>query len=303
MSMSGQRSLPWLNFSLLLAVGVIWGSQFIFQDIALTALSPIWVGVGRTVIGFATLLILCAGLGLRGDRSNLRLYALIGLLEATLPFALIPWGQQYLESSVAAILMGTVPFFAVLFAPFLVAGATLGAGSVASVLLGFSGLLVLFYPQLSTGSVNVSPIGAGAIVVAAASFAVALLLLKRLQHEHPLVVARNVLGMASLQILAFAVIVSPLTSASPSASALGALLYLGVMCAGVVYFLYMTLIRNAGAVFASMTNYLVPAIGVLIGATLNSELVSIYAWIALGMILAAVAMNQLADSRVRSAEA
>ena len=62
------------------------------------------------------------------------------------------------------------------------------------------------------------------------------------------------------------------------------------MCGAVVY-LYMMLIRDAGPVFASMNNYLAPLIGVLLGATFNDEALSTTTWVALAIILAAVAFN------------
>ncbi len=283
------------SYLYLLAVGAIWGSQFIVQETALTQLPPLWVGVSRSTIGCMTLVVVCAALGLKGNGGRWPLYALIGLLEAALPFVLVPWGQQYLDSSIAAILMGTVPFFAILFAPLLIQGATITLAGTVSVMVGFTGLLILFSPDLARGVGAIDPLGALAILCAAACFGLALLLLRRCSDEHPIVVARNVLAMASLQIVAIAIVAAPISEVEISGKILLALLYLGIMCAGVVYYLYMTLINEAGAVFASMTNYLVPAFGVFIGATLNHEVVSGSSWLALVVILAAVAMKQLLD--------
>lgn len=218
---------------------------------------------------------------------------MIGLLEASIPFALIPWGQQFLSSSVSAILMGTVPFFAVLFSPLLIAGARIKFAEIIGVIVGFTGLLFLFYPQLSSGNIVIDYSGAIAILIAAACFATALVLLKRVENEHPLIVARNILGMASVQIFIFAVVVSPTDNLQVTSSSLFALIYLGVMCAGLVYFLYMMLIRRTSAVFASMSNYLVPAFGVLIGATIGAENVAIMTWVSLAMILSAIAISRI----------
>jgi len=71
-----------------------------------------------------------------------------------------------------------------------------------------------------------------------------------------------------------------------------AVIYLGVMCAGVVYYLYMTSVKNAGAVFTSMTRYLVPAIGVLIAALVTNESIQATTWPALGIVLSALLLNQ-----------
>ena len=292
------------NYLFLLGIGTIWGSQFIFQQMAVADIPPVWVGAGRSVIGFLTLLLICKGLKLTSTSNQWLRFNLIGLLEATIPFVLVAWGQQYLDTAIAAILMGTIPFFTVILAPLLIKGARITLAGMGSVLLGFVGLLILFYPELASGNGNTNLMAAGAIIIASACFAIGLLLLKGVANENPLIVARNVLGSASLQIVLIATLltmVAPMPSINLTPASLGAITYLGTMCAGLVYFLYMILIRDAGPIFASLNNYLVPLIGVLLGATINDEALATHTWAALATILAAVAFNQIFSSAPTSA--
>ena len=293
------------NYLFLFSIGIIWGSQFIFQQMAVADLSPVWVGAGRSLVGFVTLVVICQILKIRGNGGQWLKYSLIGLLEATIPFVLVAWGQQYLETAIAAILMGTIPFFTVILAPLVIRGSRITFAGLGSVILGFIGLVTLFYPELISGSGSANLMAAGGIIFASACFAISLLLLKGVRNEHPLIIARNVLGSASAQIVLFALIASPISQLTPTASSLMAIVYLGMMCAGLVYFLYMVLIRDAGPVFASMNNYLVPMIGVLLGATINGEALSVYTWVALAIILLAVAFNQFFSRKeeVQAAEA
>lgn len=281
------------NYLFLLGIGTIWGSQFIFQQMAVADISPVWVGAGRSLIGFLTLMVICQVLKIKSKGGQWFKFSLIGLLEATIPFVLVAWGQQYLDTAIAAILMGTIPFFTVILAPLVIRGARTTFAGIGSVLLGFCGLVMMFYPELISGSGSTNLVAAGAIIVASACFAVALLLLKGVDTEHPLIVARNVLGCASVQIVLFALIMAPVSEITPTFSSLAAVTYLGTLCAGLVYFLYMMLIRDAGPVFASLNNYLVPLIGVLLGATINGEALSVHTWAALVIILMAVAFNQI----------
>ncbi len=105
------------NCLTLLSIGLIWGSQFIFQTMALEAFSPVWIGTLRAVFGAFTVVVICRLMGILSTSSQWRLFALIGLLEATIPFVLVPWAQKELSSSATAILMGTLPFYALLLAP------------------------------------------------------------------------------------------------------------------------------------------------------------------------------------------
>ncbi|SJN59247.1 EamA family transporter [Vibrio ruber] len=290
------------KYLLLALIGLIWGSQFIFQKIALTALSPQLIGVGRAVVGFLTLFIICKVLKVRSQgNTSWVIYMLIGLLEASIPFTLVPWGQQYVPSSIASVLIGTIPFFVILFTPLLSSG-RISRASIMSVVIGFLGLLSLFAPGILEGEGTINFWGPVAILIGAASFGIALLLLSKCGDEHPLIVARNVLGSASLQILLITLVTGVKLPSSVTSDAILSVAYLGVMCAGFVYFLYMILITEAGPIFTSLTNYLVPTFGVLIGFVFAQEHVGLNTWVALLLILVAVAFNQgkktdKADSR------
>jgi drug/metabolite transporter (DMT)-like permease len=280
------------NYLTLLAIGLIWGSQFIFQEFALVSFSPIWIGATRAAIGAITLIVICKSLGVKSSSNQWVLFSVIGLLEAAIPFVLVPWGQQDLDSSIAAILMGTLPFYVLLLAPIFVKGAKINAANTISVIVGFSGLVVLFYPELSSGAGDINLVSALAIVIAAVCFAIALLLLNRVRDEHPLIVARNVLSAASIQLIVIALITTPFEYQNASSTAIFSILYLGAICAGVVYYLYMMCIKNGGPVFTSMTNYIVPAVGVFIGALVTNDSIQTNTWIALLVIFCALFINQ-----------
>lgn len=281
------------NYLTLLAIGFIWGSQFIFQEIALISFSPIWIGATRAAIGAITLIIMCKTLQIKSNSNQWVLFSVIGLLEAAIPFVLVPWGQQNLDSSIAAILMGTLPFYVLMLAPIFIKGTKINAANTISVLIGFSGLVILFYPEISSGKGDINLVSALAIIVAAICFAIALLLLNRVRDEHPLIVARNVLSTASIQLILIAFITSPYEQLDASANSILSIFYLGAICAGVVYYLYMMCIKNAGAVFTSMTNYIVPAVGVLLGALVTNESIKSNTWVALLVILGALFINQM----------
>lgn len=285
------------SYLTLLTIGLIWGSQFIFQELALVSFYPVWIGAARAAIGALTLILICKSLGIKGLGKQWGLFSVIGLLEAAIPFVLVPWGQQNLDSSMAAILMGTLPFYVLLLTPVFVKGAKINLANTISVVVGFSGLVVLFYPELSTGKGEINLMSSMAIVGAAICFAIALLLLNRVKDEHPLIVARNVLCAASIQLIIIASIVAPFEYKEANTTAIFSLLYLGAICAGVVYYLYMMCIKNTGPVFTSMTNYIVPAVGVFIGTMFTNDTVEFNTWIALIVILSALLINQVLSKK------
>lgn len=286
-----------MHYFLLLAIALIWGAQFIFNQIVLRELPPLTLAAGRATIGTLTLALI--GLFMPEERrraaaSARRLtgtYLLLAFFEALLPLFLLGWGQAHVESSVAAILMGTIPIFTVLLAPAIVGGRHWSLPAVLSVACGFVGIVVLVAPGLHRGAGG-DTLGNLAVLGAAASVSVSLLLFNRLGDISPVISVRNILGLAALPLIVLSLAIDRPWTLSVSREALQSLCVLGVFCAGIVYLMFARLIQLAGSVFTSLTNYLSPLIGVLIGAAFAQETVGLNAWLALLLIVGALVINQ-----------
>jgi len=104
---------------MLLALAAVWGVSFLFIEIALRELAPTTVILFRIAAGALTLGIYVAlrGNGFAGLRAYLAPLALMGAFNTAFPFFLITWGQQYIDSGLAAILNASAPIFTAVFAP------------------------------------------------------------------------------------------------------------------------------------------------------------------------------------------
>ena len=83
---------------------------------AVAELPPILVAAGRALCGSLTLGLLCLFMRLKSEHTPWRTYMLIALLDATIPFIMVAWGQQYVDSAIAAVVMGCIPFVTILAA-------------------------------------------------------------------------------------------------------------------------------------------------------------------------------------------
>ena len=118
------------SYILLLCIGMFWGSQFMFNHIALDPMSATGVSVWRSITGAITLIILAPLVPLKGEAVQVPTsqasiwsrYVVIALLEAVIPFFAIAWGQKQVPSSVAAVLIGTVPLFTAFIASAIMPG-------------------------------------------------------------------------------------------------------------------------------------------------------------------------------------
>jgi drug/metabolite transporter (DMT)-like permease len=273
---------------MLAALAAIWGSSFMFITIALRDLSPSTLILLRMGSGA---LALAVYVRLAGHRwSRLRPYALplalLGLINTAVPFFLIAWGQQYIDSGLAAIFNASAPLFTALFAIPLDRTQRVTGSRLAGVVLGFGGVVLLVGFELTGTQRAVA--GGLAVVAASACYGLGGLYAgRRFAGLPPSLVALGTLLWATIYVLPFG---------AAQASMLGweslvSVLYLGVAATGVAYLLYFGLIAGAGASKAVLVTYLVPSLALVYGATFLDETVTALSLAGLALVLAGVALG------------
>ena len=106
-----------MKYILMLCIGLIWGSQFLLNDIILKSFSPLGLAALRMFFGFITLSVLIFILPkerkkkVKLDKKLLVLFIALGATDAAIPFYLIGYGQTQLDSAVVAIILGIIPVF------------------------------------------------------------------------------------------------------------------------------------------------------------------------------------------------
>lgn len=285
-----------INYLLLLGIGIIWGSQFFFVDLVIGSITPITLAAYKAILGTITLAVLHLFNGKKETRpAGQKVWSLfiwIAILEAVVPFILIGWGQQYINSSTASILLGTVPIFTLIFMKIAAPREKLSPWKWVSIFIGFGGLCLLFGPTLSSLSFSGNVMGYLALVGASMSFALSLILIKRLPPISSILAMRNVLFVASVLLLPLAILFEEPFHVRLSWQQAIDVMILGVFQAGIVYMLYNTLIRRTNAAFASLTNYLVPLFGILLGTLILGDQVTWNSIAALAVIFISLAIGE-----------
>jgi drug/metabolite transporter (DMT)-like permease len=278
---------------MLLALGGIWGSAFMLVEIALRDLSP--GGLILIRIGSATLVLLSlavvtgrAGQAARELRELAVPLAVSGIVTTALPFYLIAWGQQTIDSGTSAILNASAPIWTALFAFAVVRSQRVTGLRLVGLLVGFAGVAILVGGAQEAGHGDLP--GSLAVLAAAGLYAVgALYVGKRLAGRSALVIAVGTLAWATV----FAVPVGARSlaeatiGAGPAAAALG----LGVGATAVAYLLCFRLIEVAGASRAILATYLVPGTAVVWGVALLGEPLTAPKVVGLALVLAGVGLG------------
>jgi drug/metabolite transporter (DMT)-like permease len=275
----------------LVTVYLVWGSTFIALAIVVRDLPPfLAMSVRHLVAGGALLLFALP----RGDRASDRIgrrqigAALVfgGLLFVTGHGALA-WAQQTVPAGVAALLVGTIPIWMVLFDR-VAFGRRLARGAYVGVAVGFAGLAFLFDPF---GAGTVDRIGALVIVVSAMCWAVGSLYSRGAPlPKRPLVSA----GLASLcggiLLAVYSLVSGEIGDAVWTSSAVLGLGYLIVAGSFVGFTAYVWLLRVAPTSLVSTYAYVNPIVAVGLGWLILGEQLTAQMVVAGAAVLVSVAV-------------
>ena len=277
-----------------LGAALIWGCSFLFIKIGLEALSPIHVAFGRQALGAVALLVLAAVTRVRlpRDRGTWAHLFVVALLLNSVPSTLFAFGETHVSSVVAGIINAVTPLATILamFVAFRSDRPT--AGTVAGILLGFAGILVVVGIWNGVGSNEA--LGVLACLGAVACYGIGFPYIRRNlapRGERPLALAAAQITLAALQLLPFALLdTSPIGELTPRV--LGAMLALGALGTGIAYVWNFQVIERAGATMASTVTYLTPLVAIGVGASLLGEPVTLNQPLGGLVVLLGVALAQ-----------
>lgn len=261
-------------FTWLIILALLWGPAYLFMKVAVQEMPPLTVAAVRVGLGAALLCLILAvqGTSLPKIGPIWKDFAVMGLTANAIPFAFLSWGQQYIDSAVAAILVGAMPLFTMLLAHIFTADDTLSPNKVAGMLVGFGGLVLLFVPALFDG-IHTTFWGGAAAIGAALSYAVAFVYARqRLRGLPPLVAPTAQLVMAAIYLLPLSLIIErPYLLPLPAWSTLNSLLLLTVWSTVLAFVAYYRAMEQVSATTLSVVTYLNPIVVTILGVIVLQE--------------------------------
>lgn len=290
------------DFLILLVLACAWGSAFAFIKIAVETIPPFTLVASRVILGALVLAIIARlkGRRLPRDPKVWRLMLVIGLFGSGLPFVLVSWGETRIDSALAAIVISATPLFTVILAHYFADGDRMSAGKITGIALGFAGVVLLVGPD-ALGGVGGELLGQLAVIGAAFCYALTNIFAARAAHLPLTVSATCSLMGAAFWILPLSLVIDRPWTLSPSGDSVLAALWLALISSALGTMLFFRLLRTTSPSFVSLNNYIIPALGVLFGAVMLSEEVSLRSMIALGLILSGIAAATLLAGRRKKA--
>jgi drug/metabolite transporter (DMT)-like permease len=271
-SVARSRTFTPRDTLLLLSLAAMWGLSFLFIEVALRGLTPIWIVAGRTLVGAAFLLLV---LQLRGQRlpRSARLWrhlVVLGVVSNALPWGAMAWAQQALPSGLVALLMALVPT-STLVVSVLVGMERFSRARTVGLLLALGGVGLTVTADLSdTGRL----VAIAVVVTATAFYAMGTVYAKRFVSgvASPLTIAAGQVLSASVVSLLAAAVLEPVPDlAALSPAVLGAVAALGMLGTGAAFLVFYVLIARVGATNTTLVTYLIPLVAVVAGALVLGE--------------------------------
>lgn len=292
-SSARERRLAYLAW---IAVCVIWGTTYLGIRISLESMPPALMGGLRwTLAGGLLAMFLVARGHTLPPPSSWGSIALLGFLLLGLGNGGVVFAEQWIPSGLAAVLVGTSPFWMSTVEACLPGGERLRGRTVAGLLIGFGGIVVLVWPELTIGSGGTRQFLAGVIALQIASLGWSLgsSYSRRRRHE-------NVLGTTALQMLAGGLMMVAAGTVRGEWGSLYftsrttiALVYLSTLGAIGGFVAYTYALRHLPVSFVSLYAYINPVIAVALGVFFLSEPFTVRMAIAAGLVFAGVAVVRM----------
>jgi drug/metabolite transporter (DMT)-like permease len=279
-----------VEWSLLAAIGLMWGSSFIFVAEGLEAFEPALVTLIRIALGTATVALMKRARRpvAREDWGRL---ALLGLIWMAAPLLLFPIAQQWINSSLAGMLNGAMPLFAALTAALLLRRAP-RAVQIVGLILGFTGVAAIAWPAVRGASVTA--LGALLVILATVLYGIAANMAVPLQQKYgalPVVLRAQMVALVA--ILPFGLAAVP-GSTFQWSSAL-AMVPLGAGGTGLAFLAMATLVGRAGATRGAVAIYFIPVVATILGIVVRNEAVELLQLGGLALVLVSAWLTSRRD--------
>jgi drug/metabolite transporter (DMT)-like permease len=277
-----------------LVVCLVWGTTYLAILIALETIPPALVGGIRYAIagGVLALVLMMRGEPLPG-RAQWRGHALVGFLTICMGNGGVIWAEQWVPSGIAAVVIASSPFWMTGIDALFPGGGRFTSRIVAGLLIGFSGILLLVWPDLTAGSGSGRQFAVGlvALQLACIGWAIGTAYGKRRPHDE------NALGAAAMQMLfgglimlVIATVRGEWTDLSFSPRTFVAEAYLTFVGSLAAYSAYLYALKHLPVSTVALYAYVNPVIAVLLGWAIASEALGPRVAIAAGLVLIGVAV-------------
>ena len=269
------------DYFFLVLLALIWASAFFNIKIATYSYGPLTIAFLRIFFGAIPIVLLCylKNIKIEAFSKDWYWFASIGIINLAIPFFLIAYGVQKVQSNLAAILMASTPLTAVILSHFFTKNEKINLIKVIGVLVGFSGIVFLFSDQILINENNF--LSALIILFASTFYVIGGLLTLKISDKKNENVTASILIWATLVLFPICMFIEQPWNLSPRLDSTISVIYLGIFSTGIAWLLRFYILKNNGLVFQAQVAYLIPIFGVILGFLILNEQITYKVIIAL----------------------
>ncbi len=275
-----------LDYMLLTILALVWASAFFNIKIATYSYGPITIAFLRSFFGTIPLVLICylRKIKIEAFSKDWYWFAAIGIINLVIPFFLIAYGVQKVQSNLAAILMASTPLTAAVLAHFFTSNEKINLIKSVGILVGFSGIVFLFFDEILINENNF--FSAFLILFGSCFYVVGGVLTLRISNKKNENVTASICIWATLFLFPISMFIEQPWNLTPRLDSTISLIYLGVFSTGIAWLLRFYILKKNGLVFQAQVAYLIPIFGVILGFIfLKEEITSRVALSLLAVIL------------------
>ena len=263
-----------IDYVLLTILALIWSSAFFNIKIATYSYGPVTIAFLRIFFGAIPVIGLCMFKKIKIEAFSKDWYwfALIGMINLVIPFFLIAYGVQKVQSNLAAILMASTPLSATVLAHFFTSNEKINLIKLLGVLIGFSGIVFLFSDNILINENNF--ISALIIFFASTFYVIGGLLTLKISNKKNENVTASILIWGVIFLVPITAYTEQPWNLTPSTASTISVIYLGIFATGLAWLLRFRILKNNGLVFQAQVAYLIPIFGIILGYIFLKELIT-----------------------------
>jgi len=281
--MKSEKGLIVVGFIL---ISIIWGSTWLVIKIGLESITPFYgIAIRFTIASVILFLIM----RIRGDKffldqTSLLLYMNLAVLSFSIPFALVYWGEQYIASGLASVLFAAYPFVVAIGSHLFLSTEKLNIYKTAGIMLGFLGVLIIFWSDVNSGTKNI--LGMAAILASTVMQGISLVIVKRVNHHiSPTSLSLGGMVLGIVIMYPIALIFEDFSLLRFDTKGIGSILYLGTFGTVITFVVYYWLLKRVEVVYLSLVSFVTPVLAVILGALWLQETLSSHIYVGGGMVL------------------
>ena len=268
------RETKSIDYFLLTLLALIWASAFFNIKIATYSYGPLTIAFLRIFFGAIPVVLLCyfKKIKIEAFSKDWYWFASIGIINLVIPFFLIAYGVQKVQSNLAAILMASTPLTAAGLAHFFTQNEKINLIKSIGVLIGFSGIIFLFSDIILYKENNF--FSAFLILFGSCFYVIGGLLTLKISTKKNENVTASILIWGTIVLLPISLFIEQPWNLSPRLDSTLSLLYLGIFSTGIAWLLRFYILKHNGLVFQAQVAYLIPIFGVILGFIFLNEAIT-----------------------------